>query len=135
MIQGVVNVENKRDTRGGFGLVFAKIEFDISAHRQRHVVHGVNIPRMENGGFSYLNSTPGEPRPLQGQEGGRECEKAKAELSPRAEEVVGGLATELFKSRPDFPRPPLLDSFATVETKEISFRRPARGMFEGWRGA
>lgn len=99
------------------------------------VVHGVNIPRMENGGFSYLNSTPGEPRPLQGQEGGRECEKAKAELSPRAEEVVGGLATELFKSRPDFPRPPLLDSFATVETKEISFRRPARGMFEGWRGA
>lgn len=98
------------------------------------MVHGVNIPRMENGGFSYLNSTPGEPRPLQGQEG-RECEKAKAELSPRAEEVVGGLATELFKSRPGFPRPPLLDSLATVETKEISFRRPTRGMFEGWRGA
>lgn len=66
---------------------------------------------------------------------GRECEKAKAEPCPRAEEVVGGLATELFKSRPGFPRPPLLDSFATVETKEISFRRPARGMFEGRRGA
>lgn len=78
----------------------------------------------KRGGFSYLNSTPGEPRPLQGQEGGG---NAKAELSPRAEEVVGGLATELFKSRPGFPRPPLLDSLATVETKEISFRRPARG--------
>lgn len=64
---------------------------------------------------------------LAGTRRGRECEKAKAELSPRAEEVVGGLATELFKSRPGFPRPPLLDSLATVETKEISFRRPARG--------
>lgn len=43
-----MKAENKRITRGGSGLVPAKIEFDISAHRQRHVVHGVNIPRMEN---------------------------------------------------------------------------------------
>lgn len=43
-----MKAENKRVTKGGSGLVPAKIEFDISAHRQRHVVHGVNIPRMEN---------------------------------------------------------------------------------------
>lgn len=55
-------------------LVSPKIEFDISAHRQQHV----NIyPSDGKRGFSYLNSTLGEPRPLQGQDGGGNAKRRK----------------------------------------------------------